>query len=93
MFAGKNVENIDDRQNITEHLLLPISVDIAKIFRGLGKDVGRSLRADVQHHARKRQYRKQYRRKNYMYRPVANRRMDGKAHHLKEVLINAILLK
>ncbi|KAL0266443.1 UNVERIFIED_CONTAM: hypothetical protein PYX00_008975 [Menopon gallinae] len=76
MFAGNNVENVNDRQNITEHLLLPISVDIAKIFRGLGKDVGRSLREDVHDDAKRRQYRKQNRRKNYQYRAIPNRRMD-----------------
>lgn len=46
MFAGKNMENQDDRHNVTEHLLLPISMDIAKMFRGLGREVGRNLRHD-----------------------------------------------
>ncbi|KAK6620578.1 hypothetical protein RUM43_010870 [Polyplax serrata] len=44
MFAGKNLENQEERNNVTEYLLLPISMDIAKMFRGLGREVGRNLR-------------------------------------------------
>ncbi|EEB10680.1 conserved hypothetical protein [Pediculus humanus corporis] len=47
MFAGKNSDNENNRKNVTEYLLLPISVDIAKMFRGLGREVGRNLKENI----------------------------------------------
>lgn len=37
MFSGSNYNSLEDHKNVTSELLLPISIDIAKMFRGIGK--------------------------------------------------------